>query len=99
MLVIVHYLFDHDVTSNPVDRVVIDGAKKLWKNRINHLSKSSAEWTKAIEAAVLMFSDQQLVTGIGILASGYSQINCALSTYCTTGRSSSILPGSRPSLT
>jgi len=28
-----------------------------------------------------MFSDPQLVTGIGILVSGYTQITCSLSTY------------------
>jgi hypothetical protein len=81
MMVIVHYLFDHDETSNPVDRVVIDGAGKLWKALISDRSKPLEKWTEAIEAAVLMFSDQQLVTGIGILVSGYTQINCALSTY------------------
>jgi hypothetical protein len=81
MMVIVHYLFDHDETSNPVDRVVIDGAGKLWKALISDRSKPLEKWSEAIEAAVLMFSDQQLVTGIGILVSGYTQINCALSTY------------------
>jgi hypothetical protein len=81
MMVIVHYLFDSDEISNPVDRVVIDGAGKLWKALISDRSKPLEKWSEAIEAAVLMFSDQQLVTGIGILVSGYTQINCALSTY------------------
>jgi hypothetical protein len=39
------------------------------------------DWSGAIETAVLMFSDQQLVTGISILVSGYSQLRCGLSTY------------------
>ena len=81
MMVIVHYLFDHHKTTNAVDRVVIDGAGKLWNALISNPLKPLKKWSEAIEAAVLMFSDQQLVTGIGILVSGYTQINCALSTY------------------
>jgi hypothetical protein len=81
MIVIMHYVFDPYETSNSVDRVVIDGAGKLWKALISDRPEDLDKWSKAIEAAVLMFSDEQLVTGIGILVSGYTQINCALSTY------------------
>jgi hypothetical protein len=80
-VVFIYYLFDHDKTRNPVDRVFIDGAAKLWKYLTNNRDKPSPKWTAAIESAVLMYSDQQLVTGIGILVSGYSQITCSLSTY------------------
>jgi hypothetical protein len=81
LMVIVHYLFDHNEATNPVDRVIIDGVARLWKLLIADRAKPSLKWSEAIEAAVLMFSDQQIVTGIGILVSGYTQINCALSTY------------------
>jgi hypothetical protein len=81
LMVIIHYLFDHEETQNPVDRVIIDGAARLWRLFISNRNKPSKEWSKVIESAVLMFSDQQLVTGIGVLVSGYSQIPCALSTY------------------
>ena len=80
-MVIVHYLFDHGETRNPVDRVIIDGAAGLWKSIISDRAKPTEHWSIAIEAAVVMFSDQQLVTGIGILVSGYTQISCSLSTY------------------
>lgn len=81
ILVIVHYLFDHDQTKNPVDRVIIDSVAKLWKYLISDRDKPALKWSEAIEFAVLMFSDQQLITGIGILVSGYTQINCGLSAY------------------
>jgi hypothetical protein len=94
----IYYIFDYERTLNPVDRVIIDGAAKLWgyligncakpsQNRndaiesADRTSKQSQKWKGAIKNAVLMFSDQQLVTGIGILVSGYTQIRCSLSTY------------------
>ena len=80
-VVIIHYLFDYEHTENPVDRVIIDGAAKLWKCLISDRAKPSQNWSTAIESAVLMFSDQQLVTGIGILVSGYTQLPCSLSAY------------------
>ena len=80
-MVIVYYLFDHDKTENPVDRVIIDGVARLWKSLFGNRPKPSLKWSESIEAAVLMFSDQQLVTDIGILMSGYLQLKCALSTY------------------
>ena len=43
--------------------------------------KQAQKWKNAIDSSVLMFSDQQLITGIGILVSGYTQITCSLSTY------------------
>lgn len=80
-VVIIHYPFDHEHTLNPVDRVAIDGATKLWKCLISNRAKSSQKWSAAIESAVLMFSDQQLVTDIGILVSGFTQLLCSLSAY------------------
>lgn len=77
-MVIVHYILNYKDGPNLVDRAV---AGKLWNVLSKEGSEPSAKWSKAIEEAVLMFSDQQLVTGIGILVSGYSQIDCALSTY------------------
>jgi hypothetical protein len=43
--------------------------------------KSSEHWIAAIEGAILIFSDQQVVTGISILISGFSQLHTGLSAY------------------
>ena len=43
--------------------------------------KPSRVWEPALRRAVLSFSDQQLVTGIALLASGYSQLSYGLSAY------------------
>ena len=48
--------------------------------RIAHFTPSP-EWKKPLGKAVLMFSDQQLVTGIALLASGYSQLPSELDAY------------------
>ena len=48
--------------------------------RMAHLAPSS-EWKKPLGKAVLMFSDQQIVTGIALLASGYSQLSIGLDAY------------------
>jgi hypothetical protein len=81
-VVIIYYLFDREHTENPVDRVIIGGAAKLWKKLLgsNH-TNPSPNWGSIVESMVLMFSDQQLVTGIGILVSGYTQLPCSLSAY------------------
>jgi hypothetical protein len=79
VMVIVYYFFDGNKTSSRVDRVIIEGFSNLWL--ISKCPKPPQKWSDAIETAVLMFSDQQLVTGIGILVSGYTQLSCSLSTY------------------
>jgi hypothetical protein len=43
--------------------------------------KASEHWIAAIEGAILIFSDQQIVTGISILISGFSQLHTGLSSY------------------
>ena len=40
-----------------------------------------SEWKEPLGKAVLMFSDQQIVTGIALLASGYSQLPNGLDAY------------------
>jgi hypothetical protein len=40
-----------------------------------------SSWISAIEATVLAFSDQQVLTGISILASGFSQLHLGISAY------------------
>ncbi|KAG7004937.1 hypothetical protein G7Y79_00022g051580 [Physcia stellaris] len=77
-LVIVHYLFDDHVTTNPIDRRFIDFVTpRAWNN-----SKAvSKKWTKALESAVLLYSDTQVVTGMAILLTGYIQLPSGISSY------------------
>lgn len=78
VLVILHYLFDYNGTDNSIDSAVIKNIPRLWNNKGR---KPSKRWSKGLEAAVLMFSDQQIITGIAILISGYSQLPCGISIY------------------
>ena len=48
--------------------------------RLAHFAPSP-EWKKPLGKAVLMFSDQQIVTGIALLASGFSQLPTGLDAY------------------
>ena len=60
---------------NCIDRGIID---TLWSW---HRFKPAKTWEPTLRAAVLMFSDQQIVTGIALLLSGYVQLACGLSVY------------------
>ena len=60
---------------NGIDRGVTDA---IWRRS---RSRPTTKWESTFRNAVLMFSDQQLVTGIGILASGYAQLSCGLSSF------------------
>ena len=48
--------------------------------RMAHFAPSP-EWEEPLGKAVLIFSDQQIVTGIALLASGYSQLSSGLDAY------------------
>ena len=48
--------------------------------RMAHFAPSP-EWKEPLRDAVLMFSDQQIVTGIALLASGYSQLPNGLEAF------------------
>ena len=76
LLCVAYYLVDFKRISNPVDQKCIDTFYRLF-----NASRPSEEWSKAIEAAVLTFSDQQVITGIAILISGYSQLRSGLAVY------------------
>src|SRR5450756_522457 len=78
---IVYNLLDRQQTASPVDQVIVRRVSNLWKFFFDRDMKPSEQWINAIEDAILMFSDQQLVTGIGILVSGYTQLHCSLSIY------------------
>ena len=77
-LVIVYYLFDHQVTTNLVDRRFID---LVTPTKWNNSSSASKKWTDALEGAVLMYSDTQVITGLAILLAGYVQLPSGISVY------------------
>ena len=60
---------------NSIDSGVTDA---IWRR---FRSGPATKWESTFRNAVLMFSDQQLVTGIAILASGYAQLPCGLSSF------------------
>lgn len=77
ILVLIHYLLDcgPEPAVNPIDRGVIDF---VWRKIGRRPSK---KWGLALRRGILMFSDQQVVTGIAILSAGYSQLHSGLSSY------------------
>ena len=61
-----------DAPVHPVDKLCLDKLDGLW-TRIGR--RPSDRLAEALEKAVLGFSDQQCITGIAILLSGYSQLS------------------------
>ena len=56
----------------------LDKRAERWRRSSHPASKA---WSKALQGAVLAFSDLQVMTGIAILISAYSQISCGLQYY------------------
>ena len=56
----------------------LDKRPTRWRCNSHATSKA---WSKALQGAVLAFSDLQVMTGIAILISAYSQIPCGLQYY------------------
>ena len=70
-----YYLIEQEKASNPVDCLfltVVSGIEGF---------NPSKKWVEALQGAILIFSDLQMVTGIAVLASGYSQLPCGLASY------------------
>lgn len=79
VLVIAHYFFDYQNSQNPVDRAFIKFmTPKSWNTQQGRPSK---KWTQALEAAIVIYSDMQALTGIAILLSAFLQLQCGISTY------------------
>ena len=76
-IVVVYYLlgFVPREFSNNIDRGVVE-----YFLRKTHV-KPAKFWDHTLRKAILVYSDQQLVTGIALLVSGYAQIRCGLSSY------------------
>lgn len=71
-------MLDREGNTNVVDQLVIKTLPALlgWEKR-----RASDKWSEALQNAVLTFSDLQIVTGISLAVSGYSQVNCQLTVY------------------
>ena len=79
----ISYLLNQDSLSNEVDRLFIKfvadrGFIKKFANWVSKILKIQGveKWNKALQMAVLSFSDQQILTGLAILISGYVQLSC-----------------------
>ena len=78
VLVVIHYIFEEH-TQNHVDRA---WTKFVTPRSWHKLSiKGREKWAKATTAALLTYSDTQVVTGIAILLAGYWQLSCGISVY------------------
>ncbi|KAF1843356.1 uncharacterized protein K460DRAFT_289947 [Cucurbitaria berberidis CBS 394.84] len=84
-LLILHYITIHNVHRtdskgeeyiSPVDRGILSFVRK----RLISWSPSK-RFEYAMEKSVLILSDLNLVTGIGVLIAGYSQLKCGISAY------------------
>ena len=60
---------------NSIDKGILS---IIWRKTGSNPAKT---WEPTLRTAVLMFSDQQLVTGIALLTSGYVQLDCGLSAF------------------
>ena len=77
IIVTVYYVVGYvpDEFVNSIDRGIIH---TLWRKA---RSRPAKRWEPTLRNAVLMFSDQQLVTGLALLISGSVQIRCGISSY------------------
>ena len=75
--VVVYYLMGciEENFLNEIDKTIIA------KLSLRRHAKSIQRVELTLRRAVLMFSDQQIVTGIALLASGYSQLNRDITVY------------------
>ena len=73
-----YYLINNEDASNPVDIILLAKRPERWRCSPRRTSKT---WSEALQGAVLTFSDLQVMTGIAILISAYSQISCGLQYY------------------
>ena len=76
--VVIYYLAGF-VPSEFTNRIDEGFLEFFW--RITRVKKPSLSWEPTLRQAVLSYSDQQIITGIAVLASGYGQLSCGLSTY------------------
>jgi hypothetical protein len=80
VLLAVHYLTVHDVRHTYLANVVDNDLLTFFRHRVISW-KPSRCFEYAMEKSVLILLGTQLVTGLGILIAGYSQLKCGISAY------------------
>lgn len=65
---------------NILDRGIIYRVHQL-KSKLLHLWRTTERWEVILRKSVLMFSDQQVVTGIAILVAAFLQLSRGISSY------------------
>ncbi len=64
---------------NPIDVAVIRRVKKL--PFLRFINKRTSCWEHRLRKAILMYSDQQLIAGLALLISAYTQLKANISAY------------------
>lgn len=80
----VQYILDEGESSrvdNDVKTIMRKMITPVFKVIGHIFNRPISYWISAIEATILAFSDQQVLTGISILASGFSQLCLGISAY------------------
>ncbi|KAF2035131.1 hypothetical protein EK21DRAFT_84759 [Setomelanomma holmii] len=80
VLLLLHYLTVHNVRRTSVINAVDNGLLTFVRHRVISW-KPSQRFEYAMEKSVLILSDTQLTTGLGILIAGYSQLKCGITAY------------------
>ena len=79
-LVAFHYIVNEKNRKNFIDEKVTNFIR--CKTPMYYTKNVNWEpWTAAMEASVLMYSDTQVITGLAILLSGYTQLHLGLTSY------------------
>ncbi|KAF2102042.1 hypothetical protein NA57DRAFT_53976 [Rhizodiscina lignyota] len=69
---------------NPIDELALGLLSKIWERRrrvLEHPQVKNSQLERALTKCVLNMGDIQIVTGISLLVTGYSQLRCGLSVY------------------
>ena len=72
-------MIDRCNVRNPIDRA---WTRLIASSILRRLDSSTLKkWSSALESAILLYSDTQIITGFGILICGYSQLSSGLLVY------------------
>ena len=84
MLVVIYYAANCMPTGDRSSGNEIDSSLIHYTSRLpvlRTLNKHSRRWEPLLRQAVLMYSDQQLITGVAVLISALTQLNSGLSSF------------------
>jgi hypothetical protein len=89
-LCVVQYLISSESISNQFDLAIVRSIHAFFggcRRRLPGLETSTStfkldeKWFRALQNTLLVFSDQQVITSVAIMGSGFSQLSCSLSFY------------------